>query len=83
MHDIPKHIRQSKIATRMSIRQSFVIQPQGVQHCGVQVVHVHRIFSRSVTEIICRAIRQATSNASACHPQAEAVRMMVPAGLAP
>jgi len=52
MHNIPKHIRQSKIATRMAVGQSFMVKPQGIQHRCMQIVHMNRGLRRRITKII-------------------------------
>ena len=45
--NIVKHvavnISQSEVSTSVAIRQVFVINPQSVKHCGVQVMNTGRL----------------------------------------
>ena len=38
------HVREPKIATSAAVRQSFMVQTEKVQDCGVQVMQMSRIF---------------------------------------
>ena len=50
-----------------------------MEHGGVKVVHVDRVFNHIVTEIVGGAEHQARFHAAAGHPDRETARMMVPA----
>ena len=52
MHDISEDICQAKIAARMTVCQTLMIQSQSVQNSGVKVVHMDRILCRSITEVV-------------------------------
>ena len=52
MDDSPGNIRQAEIPTLKLIGQPPVIQPQQMQNCGMQIVHVNRLGRRKSTEFV-------------------------------
>lgn len=77
MHDLSIDIRQPKIATCVSIRQSLMIDAKQMQQGGVQVMHVNGILNRGITKIVRRPKGQTTSHTSASHPNRERLGVMV------
>ena len=59
------------------MREAGVLNAQEVQHCGVQVVHVHRVFHDVVAEVVGAPIHKARLDAAAGHPQRKTPGMMV------
>ncbi len=70
-------VGQAKIASRMTIRKLFVIQPQQVQHGGVQVVHVNPVFNGAMAEIIGRTVRHTASHPATGQPDREPIRIVI------
>src|SRR5260221_11364660 len=68
---------QANIETTKAVRESFVIDPQAVQHGGVQVAQMDRVFGDVVAKIVGTAVFQAAANAAAGQPDREAAAMMV------
>src|SRR5439155_27062822 len=72
-------IREAIIAALKAVSKPGVINPQTMEHGGVEIVHVDRVRCDVVTESIGGAIDQAGFDATAGHPNAETPRMMVAA----
>ncbi len=66
MQDVTGHISQPKVATLKSVSQSFMIDSEQMQQCGMQVVDVHFVFHRLVTKFVCCTVRDAAFDATAC-----------------
>src|SRR5262249_29770364 len=59
--------------------QAFVVEAEQVQHGGVEVANVDRVFRDVVREVAGLAVNRARLDAAAGHPHGEAARMMVAA----
>ena len=46
------HVRQSKIATRISVGESLVVKAKQVEHRGVQIMDRHAILNGPKTEFV-------------------------------
>ena len=57
--DFPVDVRETEIASLCSIGQLFVVDPQQMQNCCVQVMDVDRLLGDVVTEIIGFAVNHA------------------------
>lgn len=66
------NIGQPIVAALKPICQFEVIDAKQVQHRGLQVVHVHRVFSDVVAEIVGRTVRYPGANATAGKPNSKA-----------
>ena len=73
------HVSQSKVTTCITPCQPGVIQSEGVQNCGMQVMHVHGLFHGMESEVISGSPRQSTANSATGHPDTEGSRMMISA----
>lgn len=62
-------VGQSKVATLETVGQPLMIDPEQVQHGGVQIVHVDFVLDRGVAKFIRGAVCLARLDASAGHPQ--------------
>jgi len=71
------HVSESSFKAVVVERQSFMIEPQQVQNCGVEVVDGADIFHCFVSEFICRAVTERGFDAGAGHPAGEAFRIVV------
>src|SRR5438105_2604796 len=60
---LPADIREAEVAAGIAIGQLLVVESEEVEHCGVQVVDVHRLLNRAVTEFIGRAVNMAAFDA--------------------
>src|SRR5688500_12366036 len=76
LHDIPRHVRQAKIAALEAECQLEVIQAQEVQNRRVQVMHVDHVFHAVVADLVRLAQRQATLHAAASQPHRERLDVM-------
>ena len=56
-----------------------MIDAQGIQHCGLDIVNVHGILHNTVAIVISLADRTAALDAAAGHPHGEATWVMVAA----
>ena len=73
--DPPGNIRQPHVAAAVEICQEPMVEAQEVQDGGVQIVNVHLVLDRRVTEFVGGAVGLAPLDACAGHPGRE------PAGL--
>src|SRR5262245_3951656 len=62
-------VGQPKIAARIAVRESLVVEPEQVQNRGVQIVDVHAILDRAEAELIGRAMHVAAADAAASEPR--------------
>ena len=63
----------------IAVGKAFVVQAQQMQHCGVQVMDMHRVFSRSEAKFIRRAVNSPAFYAASGEPDAEPIMIMVAA----
>jgi len=75
------HIRQSEVAARVAISESFVIETQTVQHGGVQVMHADGILGGSEAQFVGGSVCLATANPASCQPDRKAPVIVVSTGL--
>src|SRR5271166_5926600 len=52
LDDVPVHVGQAKVAAGVSISQALMIEPEELEHRGVQVVDMNFAFDRLKTEFI-------------------------------
>ena len=57
-------IRQSEIATGIAVSEFLMIKAQEVQHRGMEIMDVNRVFNGSKSELIGRTINMAALNAT-------------------
>jgi len=79
-HHLASYICKPKIAPLKAVSQFGMIEPEKVEHGGVQIVYMHRILGDTKTELVGGSEYLAPFDASSGHPNAERVRMMVPPG---
>ena len=70
-------IGQSEIPAAIPKCQSFVVDPQQVQHGGVQIVHMHLVLCGIKTKVIGLTVTKSTFHTSTRHPVGECVWVMV------
>src|SRR5438034_1069358 len=68
------HASQTQVQTLGPEGELFVVDAQQVQHCGVEVAHVNRVFNDVVGEIVGLAVNDAAFGAAASHPHSETTR---------
>ena len=73
------HVGQPEIAARIPIPQSLVIEPQQIQHRGVQIVEVYLVLHRLVPVIVRRAVLQTRLHSAARQPVSERLRIIIAA----
>src|SRR5690242_2188570 len=71
------HIGQAEAAALEFIGQLFVVEPELVQHRGLEIMYVNRVFYDVIAEIVRFTIHDAGLDAAACHPDGEAARVMI------
>ena len=76
------HIGQAALGAVVVECELLVVQPQEVQHRGVEVVDGADVLLRLVAELVGSAVAEARSDSGAGHPDGKAVGVMIPA-LAP
>ena len=79
MDHVAAHIGKPEIASRVTISQLRMIQAQQVQHRGLQIMDVHRILDRLISELIACTIDDPRSDAAACKNNIESVRIVIAA----
>ena len=77
-HDLARDIREPKVPTRVAIRQSLVVDPHQLEHCGVKIVNVDRFLDGAKPEVIGRAMDMPASDPATGKPYREAPVVMVP-----
>ena len=75
------YVRQTHIASAETEREPFVIQPQQMQDCGVQVVDGKRVFHGKHTQLVRCSVDRATLDASTSQPDGEALAIVVTSSL--
>src|SRR5215470_17090844 len=71
LDNVSRHIRQTKIPSRVPICEPFVIQAEAVQDCGVKIVNADCLLNDVQTQIISFSHNLPTPCSSACHPHRE------------
>src|SRR6516162_260682 len=79
LHDMPMHVRQPEVAAAEAVRQAFVVDAQKVQDGGVQIVHRADALSDVHAEVVGGAVDNASLDAAAGEPDAEAFGVMIAA----
>src|SRR5436853_7072271 len=77
LDDFAADIGQAKIAARVAVGEFFVVEPQEVEHGGVEVVDMNRVFGRAEAEFVGRAMDIAALDSTTRQPNGEAVVVMV------
>jgi hypothetical protein len=75
--DFAMDIRQAEISSGVAIRELFVIKAHQLQHRGVQVMDMNSIFNRLISEFVRTAVGHSAFDATARHPDAEAMMVVV------
>src|SRR5262249_48193686 len=75
----PRHIRQPEIPALESVRQLRVLKAKQVQHLGVEIIHVNRIFDYVPADFIRLADYLPALHAAAGQPEREGEWMMIAA----
>ena len=73
------HIRQPFVAPVMAEVKPRMVEPQLVQHRGMNVGHFAAVGHGAIAEVIRRAVNRSAFNSSAGHPDGEAVGVVVAA----
>ena len=79
MDDIAVDVGEAEIAAGVVVGEALVVEAEGVEEGGVEVVHVDRVFHGAVTEVVGGAVGESTPDAAAGHPDGENVRVVVTA----
>ena len=75
-------VGQSEIASRVAIRQAFVIQSHQMEDGGVEVVHVNSILDGSESEYVGGSKTETRFDPATRHPDGEPVVVVVASLLA-
>lgn len=73
------HIGQTLITAVMVIGQLFVVQAEQTQDCRMQTGGLRSVFDRAIAKIVRCTISLTAPDSTACHPDTETIRVMVPA----
>jgi hypothetical protein len=79
MNDVPRHIRQTKIAAGMPVGETLVVESQSMQDCCMQIMHVDGILDRTITILVGRTLSKSPCVTPSRHPHRKCLRMMTPA----
>ena len=71
------HIGEPEIPTGETVSQFLVIKAEEMQHRGMEIVDVNRIRSHPQPEIVRLAIGHSPFDAAPCHPDGEAIDMVI------
>jgi len=71
------YVGQSHVAATEADGESLVIDAEQVEHVGVHVVNCQFVFDDPISIFIGRTVSSATLSAAACHPHAEALRVVI------
>ena len=63
--DMPADIGQAEITAGIAVGEFFVIKSQEMEHGGVQIVDVHRVFDRAKPKLVRRAVDLASLDSAA------------------
>ena len=72
-------ISEAKVAALMAVGKPLVVQPEQMEHRGLQIVHVYGFFCDAVAQFTGCPISQAWLQTTASHPNGEGVFMMIAA----
>ena len=61
----------------MTISEVFVVETEEVEDGGMEVVHVHLVFDRPVTEFIGGSVGESAFGSAASQPHCETIGIMV------
>ena len=67
----------------MAISELFMVDAHQVKHGSMEIMHTYRILDGIVSEFICFAIHRSWFDSTACHPDAEALGMVVASVVGP
>ena len=70
-------IRQTEVPSGVAIGELFVIEAHQLQHRGVKVMDVNSVFNRLIPEFVRTAVGHSAFDATARHPDAEAMMVVV------
>ena len=79
LNHFARHIRQSKIATRVTIGQSFVVDSHQMQNRGMQIMNVNAIVNGAESKFISFTIRLAAFYTASCEPRCESIMIVIAA----
>ena len=65
MKTFPGHVGQPHISSTKGVSQTLVVEPQQVEHRGMQIVHVNFVLHREVAVLVGRAVNHAALYAAA------------------
>src|SRR5260221_20361 len=78
LRDYAGHIGQPEIPTAVAKSQSFVVEPEQVEHRRVKVVNVHAVLNRVIADLIGCAVNESAFHSTAGHPDRVPVRIVIP-----
>ncbi len=78
-YDLPGDVRKTISAAKMFVGQFLMVNTHQMFNGCMKIMDADWIFDDIVTELVRFAINYSGLNTPACHPDAEALRMMVPA----
>ena len=73
------NIREAEVTTLVAEGKALVVKAKLVQHGGVEVVNVHRVFGNVEAKVVGAAIADAGLHATTRHPHGESVLVVVAA----
>src|SRR5205823_4674017 len=76
-HNVAADVGEPEVAALEPVRQLGVVDPQAVQHGGVQVVDVDGVLDDVVPEVVGLAVGDAGLDAAAGQPHGKAARVVV------
>ena len=61
VNHIPRHVRQPEVAATIPVRESRVIDAQGMQQGGAQIVDMHRVLDRLEAKLVSVPVSDSTT----------------------
>ena len=81
VRNLPVDVGQAEVAAGELVGQSFMIQPQKVEHRRVQIMDVHPVLDRVPAKLVRSTVSDATAYATSREPHRKTKGMMIPAVL--
>jgi hypothetical protein len=81
MQHVAMNICESKVAARVSKRESLMVETEAVQHGGMQIVNTYGVCCRAKTKLISGTVHCSPTNTATSQPDCETPVVMVAAGL--
>src|SRR5436190_1047291 len=79
LDNVAGHIGETEVPAAVAVGKPGMIDPQLVQYCGVQIMHVHALLGGLKAEIVGGAVSNAAFETAARHQGRESGRVVIAA----